>query len=69
MDDTPDVINKYAGDNEGILTPFCRRALAWMFLRLIPRCHEAAAALSDREFAMYRGYGLKCRVCVCVSDQ
>jgi hypothetical protein len=31
-DDTPDMINKYAGDNEGILTPFCR----WAFARRLP---------------------------------
>lgn len=69
MDDTPDVINKYAGDNEGILTPLRRWTFAWTFLRLILRCQEVAAALSDHEFAVYRGYVLKCHVYSCISDQ
>lgn len=33
MDDTPDVINKYTGDDEGILTLVC----CWAFGRLLGR--------------------------------
>lgn len=53
MDATPNLINKYVGHNEGMLTPFCRRMLAWTFSRLIPRYYEAAAALSEHEFVVY----------------